>query len=461
MLRTATEHYRRSALTARSAAREARRVRTRGTLAVGTVVAKYQVAQAQLANRAVAAMLDEQSLDAAADALLNSAAFTTSVRMLEAMLDEAGDVGFDRLVESLVQDAGRAAEEVAVAVREDIGHVRYLDPPSCSRCVVLAGRVYRYSTGFLRHPGCDCVMIPTTLANRDLVQDPVDLARRGLVTGLSKADRRAILEYDADFNQVVNIRAKSAGLKESGRVLARNGKMTPEGIFRAAGDDRDALVDLLADNGYVDPSSRRRTPVPSAGGASGGGPPQPPRPPQPPTPASVPEPEPGPGDPDYVRYWKARQDALEGERFTAAGEALEDDEVRFAERMVTGLGQRISWIPTGSNGSDKIGTLPANDFVWHTSTEFDPSLPVDLLVEHKGLRATTPVDAKHIARQIAKATAKNKRRPTVANVVVDVGDRDVAPEALVALRDYNRTAGRTIERLWVMSHGRLIWIPLN
>lgn len=267
MLRTATEHYRNSALTARSAAREARRVKSRGIIAVSSVVAKYQVTQAQHGARAVAAMLDEQSLDAAADALLNSAAFTTSVQMLEAMIDEAGDPGFDRLIESVIQDAGRAAEEVAVAVREDIGHVRYLDPPSCSRCTVLAGRVYRYSTGFLRHPGCDCVMIPTTLANREFVRDPVDLARRGLVTGLSKADRAAILEHDADFNHVVNVRAKSAGLQEAGRVLARNGKMTPEGIFRAAGDDREAAVEMLANNGYID-LSRPRTAT--SGSGSGG-----------------------------------------------------------------------------------------------------------------------------------------------------------------------------------------------
>jgi hypothetical protein len=55
---------------------------------------------------------------------------------------------------------------------------------------VLAGRVYRYSSGFLRHPNCDCTMIPTSLANPAFVHDPVDLMREGQVTGLSKADRR-------------------------------------------------------------------------------------------------------------------------------------------------------------------------------------------------------------------------------------------------------------------------------
>src|SRR5690348_18342012 len=35
-----------------------------------------------------------------------------------------------------------------------------LNPPSCQRCAILAGRWYRWSQGFLRHPRCDCVNLP-------------------------------------------------------------------------------------------------------------------------------------------------------------------------------------------------------------------------------------------------------------------------------------------------------------
>lgn len=196
-------------------------------------------------------MLADQAIDVAAEALLNTAAFTSSVDDMLAAIDQAAtDFQFDRLVASLVQDAGRAAESVAIAARPGIGHVRHLTLPSCSRCAVLAGRVYRYSTGFQRHPGCDCVMIPTTLANDSLTYDLGELAEQGLVTGLSKADRRAVRD-GADFGRVVNVRRSAAGLSESGRVLRRRGRLTPEAIYRQAGDDQAAALELLRSAGYL------------------------------------------------------------------------------------------------------------------------------------------------------------------------------------------------------------------
>jgi hypothetical protein len=108
-------------------------------------------------------MLAEQDIAATAEALLNTARSRPRSTGCWAMLEAPTETEFDRLVESLVQDAARAAETVAVAVRPDIGSSA-TSPPSCSRCAVLAGRVYRYSTGLPAPPGCDCVMIPTTVA---------------------------------------------------------------------------------------------------------------------------------------------------------------------------------------------------------------------------------------------------------------------------------------------------------
>lgn len=57
------------------------------------------------------------------------------------------------LAETTVQDTGRSATAAGIAVRPRVGgYVRMLVPPSCSRCVILAGRWYRYSAGFARHP---------------------------------------------------------------------------------------------------------------------------------------------------------------------------------------------------------------------------------------------------------------------------------------------------------------------
>lgn len=202
-----------------------------------------------LAQAGVTAILAEQGIDAAPDAALNVLAFTTSLPMLDGMLESAGDDGFDRLIRSMVQDAGRAAETVTVATRPRVGWVRHLNLPSCSRCVVLAGRVYKYSDGFERHPGDDCTTLPVAEGDTELVEDPVDLMKRGLIRGLSIADQKALLD-GADFNKVVNVRRQGAGLSMAGRVLARNNRLTPEGIFSLA-HSRAEAVRLLRTNGYV------------------------------------------------------------------------------------------------------------------------------------------------------------------------------------------------------------------
>ena len=246
----ARRHYHWSLLLARRAVREARAVQGRGAGAVAGVVTAHQIAASTQAQAAVTQMLAEQAIAEQAEALLNSPAFTTTLSMFSQMLEQVEtEFQFDRLVESLVQDAGRAAESVATTVTPRVGYVRYLSPPSCARCAVLAGRVYRYSTGFLRHPNCDCVMVPTTSTNPAAYVDPVTLLAQGEVTGLSKADRRAIAD-GADFAQVVNVRQRSAGLRMPGRVLARNGRPTPEGIY-ATTKTREQAVQALIAAGYV------------------------------------------------------------------------------------------------------------------------------------------------------------------------------------------------------------------
>lgn len=248
---TARRYYAESALLAQRAVREARPLR-RSIPRLAVAVATHQVTQAVRAQEATALILAEQGINATPDAQVNALAFTTPADSLARILDEVEvDRQFALIVASLVQDAGRAAQSVAVTARQGTQHIRYLSPPSCSRCAILAGRVYRYSEGFLRHPGCDCVMIPVAAASPDFTQDPVDLAHRGMVTGLSKADMRAIND-GANFNQVVNVRRRSAGLHEPGRALARAGRPTPEAIYRSTPNRREA-VEALARFGYLRP----------------------------------------------------------------------------------------------------------------------------------------------------------------------------------------------------------------
>lgn len=58
----------------------------------------------------------------------------------------------DRIVAGAVRDSSRAVASVDVTARDSIGYTRMLNPPSCARCVVLAGRWYRWNAGFDRHP---------------------------------------------------------------------------------------------------------------------------------------------------------------------------------------------------------------------------------------------------------------------------------------------------------------------
>lgn len=65
-----------------------------------------------------------------------------------------GLISLERILQTQLADAGRAAASVAIAARPRVGYVRMLQTPSCSRCAVLAGKWFRYNQGFQRHPRC-------------------------------------------------------------------------------------------------------------------------------------------------------------------------------------------------------------------------------------------------------------------------------------------------------------------
>jgi hypothetical protein len=124
--------------------------------------------------------------------------------------------------------------------------------------VILAGRFYRWSTGFLRHPLCDCRHIPSSEdAAGDLRTDPMAAFRAGKVTGLSKAERQAIQD-GADLAKVIN--AHRGMYTAGGKRLTREGtkrgalrgqvRPTPEQLYRDATSREDAIR-LLRRFGYI------------------------------------------------------------------------------------------------------------------------------------------------------------------------------------------------------------------
>lgn len=145
-----------------------------------------------------------------------------------------------------IMDAARIAEGVTITAHETLyGYIRVVNTATCcSRCAVLAGKFYKYSDGFPRHPNCKCGMIPVELAkDYGIMQTPDELFQNGQIHDLTQAERKAISD-GADISQVVNVRRKAAGLTEAGRVLERLGRLTPEGIYQLA-SDRDEAIALL------------------------------------------------------------------------------------------------------------------------------------------------------------------------------------------------------------------------
>lgn len=145
---------------------------------VTVALAGAQQAAASQADGYLDAVLGEQGIPAAAAGRVAPGAFAgvaSDGRALGTLVDQPavgtlaaigsghstarsmamGRASLDMIVRTQVADAGRAADGAALAARPGAsGYTRLLVPPSCSRCAILAGRWYRYSAGFQRHPRC-------------------------------------------------------------------------------------------------------------------------------------------------------------------------------------------------------------------------------------------------------------------------------------------------------------------
>lgn len=134
-----------------------------------------------------------------------------------------------------VADAGRLADQTAMAVEPKVrGYIRHVTLPACARCIILAGRFYRWSDGFDRHPNCDCTMTPARGDDWVEEQDPQDLIdqmRRyhpeRLRKSMTEGDLKA-LDHGADLNQVVNAHRGVKRVSAYGRTV----QATDEGITK-------------------------------------------------------------------------------------------------------------------------------------------------------------------------------------------------------------------------------------
>lgn len=194
------------------------------------------------------------------------ASLATGVQPAQAL--QAGRAALDRNVQTMVADTGRAAASVDIAARPRVGYVRMLTLPSCPRCVILAGKFFRWNTGFRRHPRCDCRHIPSqeSIAG-DLTTDPYEYFRSLDAEAQDKAFGKPganAIRDGADIFQVVNA---NRGTKPGGLITTegtsragnfgrgRPPRLTPEAIY-AQGLKREDTLRLLERNGYILPGGQ-------------------------------------------------------------------------------------------------------------------------------------------------------------------------------------------------------------
>lgn len=187
--------------------------------------------------------------------------FDRAFRDAEADFARAAEVMFaqlDLFVQSEIVAAGADAVATEILLEPAwTNYVRVLDLPSCDRCVILAGRIYRDLDGFARHPKCDCQHWPVdSWAEAEaagLVTDPMVAFERGQIGGyrtqedgstrfessLSAADAQAVRD-GADLQEIVNAK-RGGGRRPLGmtnavtaEIFGRTVKATLEGTTRRA-----------------------------------------------------------------------------------------------------------------------------------------------------------------------------------------------------------------------------------
>ena len=180
----------------------------------------------------------------------------TRERLSEQMLRRIESETFTR-VRTCLADTQRSASMVAAKGRyAEARAVRVLNPPSCARCVILAGTT---NIG-VRHPNCDCTLMWSADLPENAFANPYDylnslsddeLAR---VLG-SKANARAYLD-GADIYQLVNAYRRKGAVSKA-QFYDRRIKYTTEGTTKHGAAAR-RMIDAGYANGFIRDRKRMR-----------------------------------------------------------------------------------------------------------------------------------------------------------------------------------------------------------
>lgn len=188
-----------------------------------------------------------------------------------------------------LEDTSVSAMGVSITQRAGVGYVRVESPDCCPRCAILAGKYFRHSQNFLRHPKCHGTTIPCKgrdkAEKQGWITDPMDRFNR-----MSEAEQDRVFGYadaqairdGADIYQVVNAHrgmrpvgrgnismTTSEGTSRYGwsRMIRKyeygqkqRRRLTPEGIY-SFNLPREQTIELLKREGYILPDKwRERVP---------------------------------------------------------------------------------------------------------------------------------------------------------------------------------------------------------
>lgn len=178
-----------------------------------------------------------------------AAGFAPSAALLQ------GRKFLDTAVPSLLADADRGAVQAGITSAGIAGYVRMLNGPSCHRCIVLAGKWFRWNKGFQRHPLCDCRHIPApeNMAG-DLTTDPyvafTEMSAEEQDRTWGKRNAQAIRD-GADIYRVSNVKTRGLTSERSARRFGTPSKMTLDDIYEEAGSNRSKAIQLMRREGYI------------------------------------------------------------------------------------------------------------------------------------------------------------------------------------------------------------------
>lgn len=188
-----------------------------------------------------------------------------------------------------VMDTARQAESLDITSRPKVGYIRVESATCCDRCMILAGKWFRFNEGFLRHPHCHGRHVPCSQSmakQQGWISDPMEgfksLSREEQDKRFGANYAQAIRD-GADIYQVVNSKrgmqrvgkgytaltisegttrygwASMQYAQQSGRRMKR--RLSIDGIYSLTGGDREKTIAALKANGYfVDNDWRGKVP---------------------------------------------------------------------------------------------------------------------------------------------------------------------------------------------------------